>query len=223
MIMLWAGFHLRNLSARNGWVLLEDYVAGGGRHAFLLPCSYRYEEHVTKAVQWGKWLEHNKGKNGPVDLYSVSREKQHQLDRRVSGGWEGHLSAPLVRGRYRTSGCVHTHMCAPNKNSRTEQLPFFPCKAQVVCSCPRQQSLTLAFLICAAKFCLGPGNTALNQFRIFVSSNSSLCCQPWAGSWQEARAAVLWALLPVAMSGVSSKLGKMPLHLWIWAFCFFFV
>lgn len=222
MIMLWAGFHLRNLSARNGWVLLEDYMAGGGRHAFLLPCSYRYEEHVTKAVQWGKWLEHNKGKNGPVDLYSVSREKQHHLDRRVSGGWEGHLCSFGERKVQNFWMCTYTYVCT-QQEQQNWATAFFPCKAQVVCSCPRQQSLTLAFLICAAKFCLGPGNTALNQFRIFVSSNSSLCCQPWAGSWQEARAAVLWALLPVAMSGVSSKLGKMPLHLWIWAFCFFSV
>lgn len=55
-------------------------------------------------------LEHNKEKNGPVDLHRASREKQNHLDRRVSGGWEGHLPAPLVRGRYSTSGYVHVHI-----------------------------------------------------------------------------------------------------------------
>lgn len=94
----------------------------------------------------------------------------------------------------------------------------------MVCSCPWQQSLTSALLICAASLCLGLGSTALHQFRVSVRSSSCLFYQPWAGSWQEVRAPELWALVPVAMSGVSSKLGKC-LYICeyeLFAFIFFF-
>ena len=109
---------------------------------------------------------------------------------------------------------------SPNRNSRNKQLLVFPCKAQVVCS--HLWILTFSFPnLCCKKFFPKPRNTGLNQFRVSVSSGSSLCYRRWAGSWQEARVVALSALLPVAMPWVSSNLGKMPLDRWIRAFVFF--
>lgn len=59
------------------------------------------------------------------------------------------------------------------------------------------------------------GKYSLEPVQSFCQLQQQPVLSALGRSWQETRAAVLSALLPVAMSGVSSKLGKMPLHLWI--------
>lgn len=164
--------------------------------------------------EWGEWTS---GSSSSIERGAASLGECLEADRAIC------LLLWWKEGTVHHGMYTHVHVLtsdrAPssNKKTRTEQLSLFHARLRdfaVIC-----RSSPLAFLICAAKSSF-PRNTGLNQFRVSASS-SSLHYQRWAERWQKARAVVRLALLPIAMSWVSSKLGKMPLYLWIWAFCFF--
>lgn len=187
-------------------------MADGGRLAFLFWCNGRYKECTSKAAhlwmglehsRWGEW---NSGSSSSVKGGATSLG-QERVWRLVGPSV---FSFGEMKVQY-ISACIHTYMYSlliehnhPTRIAELEQLPFFPCKAWVVCS--HLQILAFSFPILYCKnFVPEPRNTGLNQFRVSVSSGSSLHYQSWAGSWQEARAAALSALLSIAMSWVSSK------------------